>query len=239
MQVYTNVNWPGDPYRTGQQLYRRPAPRLAAFTVGPRSSDLQLGIASAAMVYLPLHRTQPIAITEATLTFGFHAVSSDASAEAPALAAIADLDLMQARRHAAILTGDFLPGDLAMLRVPAGETVLRGVTALQLDWPDRHEPARDRAAMFDCLLDLPGDPSLEQACQQASISLDRDLFGGPDQPDDSGLLAARTVQRALAIALICARHLDRYQWEGTLHTGQIMVASTWDCFNPLASAPPR
>jgi hypothetical protein len=239
MHVYTNMTWPGDPYRTGQQLYRRPAPRLAAFTAGPRTSEPWQDGASAAVVYLPLHRTQPMTVTEETLTFGFHAVSTESSADASAMAVLADLDLMQARRHAAVLTGHFLPGDLAMLRIPAGETVLRGATAIQLDWPDRHEPARDRAAMFDCLLDLPGDPSLEQACQQLGIRLGSDLFCGLDQPDNDGLLAARTVQRALAIALICARHLDRYRWEGTLHTGQIMATSTWDCFTPVACAPPR
>ena len=35
MHVYTNMAWPDDPYRTGQQLYRRPAPRLAAFATWP------------------------------------------------------------------------------------------------------------------------------------------------------------------------------------------------------------
>lgn len=238
MHVYTNMTWPGDPYRTGQQLYRRPALRLAAFTVGPRTSEPWQDGASAAVVYLPLHRTQPLTATEATLTFGFHAVSAERSAEVPALAAVADLDLMQARRHAAVLTGHFLPGDLAMLRVPAGETVLRGVTAIQLDWPGRHEPARDRAAMFDCLLDLPGGPSLEQACQQFGIRLGSRLFRGQDQPDEDRLLAALMVQRALAIALSCARYLEYYRWEGTLDTEQIMAASTWDCFAPVASALP-
>jgi hypothetical protein len=84
--------------------------------------------------------------------------------------------------------------------------------------------------MFDCLLDLPCNPSLQQACRQASVSLGTDLFTGPDQPDDCGLLAARAVQRALAIALICARYLGRYHWEGTLDTGQIMAANAWDSF---------
>ncbi len=33
IRTYTNLVWPGDPYRTGQQLFRRPQPRLAAFSV--------------------------------------------------------------------------------------------------------------------------------------------------------------------------------------------------------------
>jgi hypothetical protein len=290
MAVYTNMTWPDDPYRTGQQLYRRPGPRLAAFTAGPRAGDGRAGAASAAMVYLPLHRTRVMAVSETTLTFGFRAVcaaaaepgpacpdvagsGSDATAvagadDAPAddsrdgdaaaeieaaragaragarsLAATADLDLMQARRHAAVLAGHFLPGDLAMLRSPGG-VVLRGVTAVQLDWPGRRQQARDRAAMFDCLLDLPGGPSLEHACQQGGIALGPGLTAVPDEPDgcglrtDGDLLAARAVQRALAIALVCARRLGRYQWQGTLHTETVMAASAWDCFPSLGPCAP-
>jgi hypothetical protein len=41
--------------------------------------------------------------------------------------------------------------------------------------------------------------------------------------------AALAVERALAIALLCARHQGRYDWSGTLDTGAVMAASTWDC----------
>lgn len=37
------------------------------------------------------------------------------------------------------------------------------------------------------------------------------------------------VDRALAIALMCARHMDRYQWDGTLNIRRIMAAHAWDC----------
>ena len=58
-----------------------------------------------AIVYLPLHRTRPVTVTGQTLAFGFRAVSASDPAELPAVAAVADLDLMQARRHAAVLAG--------------------------------------------------------------------------------------------------------------------------------------
>jgi hypothetical protein len=46
------------------------------------------------------------------------------------------------------------------------------------------------------------------------------------------------MERALIVALVCARHLGRYTWEGTLNTGDIMTASTWDCFpQPPGEAP--
>jgi hypothetical protein len=52
-----------------------------------------------------LHRTRAVSVTEQTLTFGFRAASTGDPAGMPALAAVADLDLLQARRHAAVLAG--------------------------------------------------------------------------------------------------------------------------------------
>ncbi len=72
MRTWTNLTWPDDPYRTGQQLYRRPVPRLAGFT--RRVSGCPVP-AAAAIVYLPLHRTQMVNVTEQTLAFGFRAAS--------------------------------------------------------------------------------------------------------------------------------------------------------------------
>jgi hypothetical protein len=106
---------PGDPYRTGQQLYRRPAPRLAAFTAVAPASGSRYAPAAVATVYLPLHRTRTVTVTEQTLAFGFRAATASGQTEAPALAGVADLDLMQARRHATILAGHMLDGDLAAL----------------------------------------------------------------------------------------------------------------------------
>jgi len=229
MEIYTNMAWPDDPYRTGQQLYRRPAPRLAAFTVESSRARGSPTITSAAIVYLPLHRTRPMTVTGPTLTFGFRAASITGEAEARALAGLADLDLSQARRHAAILTGSMLSGALAELQRLAGIT-LRGLSAVQEGWAGRHAPARGRAAMFDCPGDLPGQPFLEDACQRARLTAGPGcLPAGLDDPAAARMLAALLAERALIMALVCARHLGRYSWDGTLDTGDIMAASTWDC----------
>jgi len=229
MQIYTNMAWPDDPYRTGQQLYPRPAPRLAAFAVESSRARGSLMTTSAAMVYLPLHRTRAVIVTGSTLVFGFHAASITGEAEADVLAGLADVDLIQARRHAAILTGCMLSRALAELQMLAG-TTLRGLSAVQVEWAGRHAPARGRAAMFDCPGDLPGQPFLEDACQQACLSARPGyLPAGLDETTAAGMLAALMVERALIMALVCARHLGRYSWEGTLDTGDIMAASTWDC----------
>jgi hypothetical protein len=235
MRTYTNMTWPDDPYRTGQQLYHRPAPRLAAFAVERTAAGGRPAAAAVAIVYLPLHRTQALTVTEQTLTFGFRAASIDEVAEAPGMTAMADLDLMQARRHAAILAGHLLADDLAALRQADDAVVLRGLAAVERDWAARGE-ASGRAAMFDCGFDLPGRPSLEQACQQAGIISRHGPRRGADWPAGHRP-AALAVERALMIALLCARHKGRYYWSGTLRTGQVMAAATWDCF-PWPAAEP-
>ena len=229
MHIYTNMAWPGDPYRTGQQLYPRPAPRLAAFTVESSPARGSLMTTSAAIVYLPLHRTRAVTITGPILAFGFRAASITGEAEAGALAGLTDLDLLQARRHAAILTGCMLSRALAELQMLAGIT-LRGLSAVQEEWAGRHAPVRGRAAMFDCPGDLPGQPFLEDACQRACLTARPGyLPAGLDETAAAGMLAALMVERALVMALVCARHLGRCSWEGTLDTGDIMAASTGDC----------
>jgi hypothetical protein len=41
--------------------------------------------------------------------------------------------------------------------------------------------------------------------------------------------ATLAVKRALVIALLCARHQGRYEWDGILDTGAVMATATWDC----------
>jgi hypothetical protein len=234
MRTWTNLAWPDDPYRTGQQLYRRPPPRLAAFTTWLALVGGQPVSATAATVYLPLHRTRPVTVTGQTLTFGFRAASASDTAEVPGVAAVANLDLMQARRHAAILAGYHLAEDLAALRQAHGMTVRRGLAAVAGDWAGR-SPAADRAALFDCGLDLPGSLPLGQACQQAGIS----PMGTGTAGDEDWHPVTLAVERALAIALLCARHQGRYEWAGTLDTRAVMAASAWDCLPwPEPAAPP-
>ncbi len=227
MRTYTNMAWPDDPYRTGQQLYPRPVPRLASFATGTPAAHGGQAARSAAIVYLPLHRTRTVTVTGQTLTFGFRAASIIGEADAGALAVLADLDLIQARRHAAILTGCMLGEGLADLQMAAG-TTLRGLAAVQAEWSSRHTPARGKADMFDCPADLPGRPSLDGVCQQAHLA---GRSGCQAAILDEAVTAAMTVERALVMALICARHLGRYTWDGTLDIEEIMTASTWDCLS--------
>jgi|SRR5450755_482528 hypothetical protein len=227
MHVYTNMAWPDDPYRTGQQLYPRPAPLLVSFATGTPPARGDRAARSAAIVYLPLHRTKALTVTGQIMTFGFRAASIIREADAGALAVLADLDLIQARRHAAILTGCMLGAEVADLQM-AAEVTLRGLAAVQAEWSGRHAAARGKASMFDCPADLPGRPSLDDACQQAHLA---GRSGHQAAILDEAVTAAAAVERALVMALICARHLGRYNWDGTLDIQEIMTASTWDCLS--------
>jgi len=229
MRTYTNMTWPDDPYRSGQQLYRRPVPRLAAFTAERAAAGGRPASAAVAIVYLPLHRTQAISVTEQTLTFGFRAVGADDPADMPALAAVADLDLMQARRHAAVLAGHLLASDLAALRQAGDVAALRGLAAVEREWAVRGKAA-GRAATFDCGLDLPEAPTLELACQQAGIAAGPEPGGAADRE-----VVTLAVERALMLALVCARHQGRYDWAGTLRIGPVLAAATWDCLPQYAT----
>lgn len=225
MRIYTNMAWPDDPYRTGQQLYRRPVPRLAAFATGQTAAAVRPTPAAVAIVYLPLHRTLTVTVTEQTLTFGFRVASAEDSADMPRLALIADLDLMQARRHAAVLAGHLLARELAVLRQADDAGTLRGLAAVEREWAARG-PAAGKAATFDCALELPGRPSLEHACQEAGITASP---GGSEHGTGRPVGCQAAVERALMIALVCARHQGRYDWAGTLRTEQVMAAMAWDC----------
>lgn len=73
------------------------------------------------------------------------------------------------------------------------------------------------------------------ACQQAGLATGL-LRSGLGAVEPAGLEAAvLAVARALMIALVCARHLGRYEWAATLSIGQVMAATAWDCL-PLPEA---
>jgi hypothetical protein len=238
MRTYTNLAWPEDPYRTGQQLYRRPVPRLAAFSLTPPPHGNHPCATAVAIVYLPLHRSRTLAITTQTVAFGFHAASTGDPAKADALALAADLDLLQACRHAAVLAGHLLADDLSALRALAPGTALRGVTAVGQAWADRRSATRGRATTVDCGLDLPATTSLAELCAHALVSASAACTTVEESADDE-LAAVRAVERALVIALAAARHLDRYTWEGALPVDEIMAIGAWDCFPHLGAHRPE
>ena len=239
MRTYTNLAWPDDPYRASQQLYKRPSPVLAAFAVLPSGQPAGIVPAAVAVVYLPLHRTRALTVTERTLAFGFRAASITAAEEIGELARLADLDLMQARRHARFLAGHELPPALRMLREAAPALVTRGLEAVQAGWADRQARARGNAALVDVRDDCGDGTTTDLAGLSHAAGVEASAAGltGRIVPRDAAKddataehLAAAAAERALVIALTCAQHLDQYRWQGVLDTSTVMAAATWDLF---------
>jgi len=235
MRSYTNLAWPDDPYRASQQLYRRPGPMLAAFAVLPAGTAQVRAPAAVAVAYLPLHRSRAVTVTEDTLALGFRAASAASDAELPALAGAADLDLLQARRHARFLAGHALADSLRALRGAVPAPAARGLAAVAADWGRGRPSARGSAAMTDA---ADGGGDLASACRDAGIMASPEgLTGGtvnPADPEAPGLLAAAASERALVIALACARRSGLYEWDGTLRAARIMAAAAWDLFPDAA-----
>jgi len=228
MQTYTNLAWPDDPYRASQQMYARPSPMLAAFAVLPAGQAAPTAPAAVAVAYLPLHRTRLITVTEETVAFGFRAASTADARGMSRLAEFADLDLMQARRHARYLAGEGLSASLRALRAAAPGLAARGLAAVAAGWSDRQARPRGIATLVDVGADL-GD--LAEASRAADVvNTSASSLGLAGDSEAAELMAAAASERALAIALICARSLGKYQWATAISAARIMAATTWDLF---------
>jgi hypothetical protein len=236
MRTFTNLAWPDDPYRASQQLYRRPSPMLAAFAVITVPGDAVMVSAAMAVAYLPLHRTRVVEVSEATVSFGFRAAAAADSNGIAQLVTLADLDLMQARRHAVVLAGHDLPAELRSLREAAPGLVTRGLAGVEAGWASRDVRRRGTAVLSDTSADLGGARDIPALCRDTGIDRSPACQAGPDtarQPgsgEQAESLAAAAAERALVIALACARATGRYSWTGHLSTGRIMTDTAWDLF---------
>jgi hypothetical protein len=236
MRTFTNLAWPDDPYRASQQLYRRPPPMLAAFAVLTLPIGAAAVPAAVAVAYLPLDRTRVVDVAEGTVSFGFRAAAAEDGDGLAELVALADLDMMQARRHAAILAGHALSAELRCLREAAPGLVTRGLAGLEAGWADRSARRRGEAVLSDTAADLGGGHDITALCRDAGIDGSPACSAGPDaarRPGSGDLaesLAAAAAERALVIALACARGTGRYLWSGHLSTSRSMATAAWDLF---------
>jgi len=68
---------------------------------------------------------------------------------------------------------------------------------------------------------------VEEASRQAGLRLPAPATSDQATAD---LIAQEAVQRALAVALVAARHLGRYTWDKPIDVGAILASAAWDCF---------
>lgn len=106
--------------------------------------------------------------------------------------------------------------------------------------------------MIDTALDLPlpvdAPTSAPGPMSLAAVSAHANLSGlDVDHPSDTGQAAgfdpASTVRlaltRTLTVALIAARHADRYDWTHPVEVDQLVTDAAWDLLAELGEKPPR
>lgn len=242
MRQFTNLAWPDDPYGTGQQLYRKHPPLLAAFAAmwgddGDRAVPIAYAVA-----YLRLHRTQTVMLEPDGFEFGFRAAAAETPADVADLTGLFDLDLLQARRHATILAAYSFLDDLYCMG-KAAPVVHRGVTGMLEAWPRRDERQRGMAHMVDVAGSKPA--TVENLCQLC-VRLDIATGSAPrglaspvmvakrwtalTEPGSVQWLAAAATEKALVIALAAGRTEYRCTWQGLADIGSALSRQAWDDF---------
>jgi hypothetical protein len=258
MPAYTNMAWPEDPYGTGQ-LWRQEPLLLAGFAVCWARDAEQAVPASYAVVYLRLHRTRPVDLTDG-VSFGFRAVVVATEDDARELVCLLDLDALRARRLAKVVAGCSLGRDLRDIGALASGDAGRGIRGLGTAWDDPDGGGPGLARVFDIASEdvRPGsglaaaaasagiDPStvttaFESQCMidQAAGLARRPPARGSSVPQEQDMvrsaqwLAACSTERALICAIAAGRILGRHVWEGSLDIGAAMAENTWDCYPSL------
>lgn len=254
MPAFTNMAWPEDPYGTGQ-LWRREPPLLAAFSALWPATGAR-ALAAYAVVYLRLHRTQPVDLSEG-VGFGFRAVVAATGGEVPELVRLIDLDALRARRLAKVVAGYCLAGDLRQIGSLAAGDIGRGIRGLADAWDAPNEIRPGLAQVLD-LGGRDGYPDLATVAADAGIlagSVARAFEPQPvvgamasgaagqaasenlgargakeDRERRAQWLAACATERALVCAVTAGRMLGRHTWDQALDIGAAMAANAWDCY---------
>jgi hypothetical protein len=95
---------------------------------------------------------------------------------------------------------------------------------------------RGAAVLSGTSAELDGARDITALCRDEGIGRSPGCLAGPEaaRQDDSGCLAeslaAAATERALVIALACARGTGRYSRTGHLSTARIMTDTAWDLF---------
>ncbi|MBL7499293.1 hypothetical protein I6A84_31955 [Frankia sp. CNm7] len=224
MREATNLSWTDTPFGGARRPFANRTPLLAAFSVNATGHS-----PAAAAVYLPLPRARSLTVTDGTVRFGFHAIAAEEPAETSAVTASIDALLVQARRQAAILAGHRLGDQLAALPAAGAGQPARGITAMRAAW--HSQPAERGLARLHDTGSGPGPITLADICAGYNLALPADIpLAGPDQATSQ--ILRQLLIYALAIALIAARNVDRYQWQA-LHPGAVVEAAAWDQLTDL------
>jgi hypothetical protein len=215
MRDFTNLAWPEGPFGADQRPFGRRERILMALAL---ELDDHATLLAAATVYLRTHRTRVVEVRADTLNVGFRMTVADTPGDGPALLDVVDRALVRGRRHAVVLAGHGLGRDLARLSQPADRR-RPGVIGVADAWTSRKLAQRGMAVMVDTE-DVEDDVAHVDG---ALTPIRREAFTG--EPD---VLAASSLVRCLTIALVAARHVGAFEWDGRFAVRLAAEIAAWD-----------
>jgi hypothetical protein len=182
---FTNLQWPESPFGAEQRPFGKHTDMLAAFAVEwadrPDAEPLPVG---AATVYLRVRKHgTALHICPGTLSIGFRASIIDRAADVPDLLALVDRALTRARRHAVIVAGHRLDGDLRRLAA-LSSVPMRGAAGVLAAWANRGNRERGVALMVDT----------DMEARTVRAALDMPLYPQPVSRSDKPEIHARLHQ---------------------------------------------
>lgn len=215
MRDFTNLAWPEGPFGADQRPFGRRERILMALALelGDRAT-----LVAATTVYLRTHRTRVVEVRADTLNVGFRTTVADTEADEVALLDLVDRALVRGRRHAVVLAGQGLGRGLASLRQP-GDRRLPGLIGVAEAWTSRSVAQRGMAVMIDTEEDVEGGAALVEV---ALTPIGRKRCAQP------AALAAASLVRCIAIALVAARHVGLYEWNGRFPVRDLAEMVAWD-----------
>jgi hypothetical protein len=112
---------------------------------------------------------------------------------------------------------------------------LADVAAASAIDPETIQRAFQPQRTLDLLVEAAGGIILEDSSSR--LIAERELINGIVATRAAEGLAAYSTERALISALVTARHLERYTWQGDLDIGSVLATNVWDCFTSQEFTP--
>lgn len=234
MRRTTNLHWPTEPYGATQRPFAPDRPMMAAVAVG--LAGYVQRPEWACVVYLYIDSTRTLSLDGRILNFGFEALTRDAGDSPAALPERFDQILVASRRHAKILAGHELAGDLTALAEFGVDRRLPGVDSVRQRWTARQAKERGTARVIDTAHDIgnPGVTDLAAVCELTALKA---ASVEPPGGTPEVVTVRQAIIRTLAIALVAARATGRYDWSAPVDLDELVTDAAWDHLDQLAPTP--
>lgn len=230
MHRTTNLHWPIEPFGATQRPFARDRPMLAALALGWTRCLRRPEWAS--VIYLYIDSTRTLDLDGRSPVFGFEVLTSEANDPATAVVQRVDEILVACRRHAKILAGHDLAGDLAWLSELAVARRLPGVDDVRQHWTARHARERARSAVIDTAHDRgePGMADLRAATERAALKA---ASLAPPHQTTVAVTVRQALVRTLAVALLAAHATGKYTWTTPIDLDELVADAAWDYLDSL------